>query len=84
MKKFSVALALLLALFACEEKKDAKKPQDASKNGPVSVEAIVIKATTVSESIEVAGNILPFELTEIRPEISELRADSTKSRIVQE
>jgi len=60
----------LLALFACEEKKDAKKPQDASKNGPVSVEAIVIKATTVSESIEVAGNILPFELTEIRPEIS--------------
>jgi len=70
MKKFSVALALLLALFACEEKKDAKKPQDASKNGPVSVEAIVIKATTVSESIEVAGNILPFELTEIRPEIS--------------
>jgi len=70
MKKFAVALALLLALFACEEKKDAKKPQDASKNGPVSVEAIVIKATTVSESIEVAGNILPFELTEIRPEIS--------------
>ena len=70
MKKFSVALALLLALFACEEKKDVKKPQDASKNGPVSVEAIVIKATTVSESIEVAGNILPFELTEIRPEIS--------------
>ncbi len=70
MKKFSAALALLLALFACEEKKDAKKPQDASKNGPVSVEAIIIKATTVSESIEVAGNILPFELTEIRPEIS--------------
>ena len=70
MKKFSLALSLLLALFACEEKKDAKKPQDQSKSGPVSVEAIVIKPTTVSESIEVAGNILPYELTEIRPEIS--------------
>ncbi len=70
MKKFSLALSLLMALFACEEKKDAKKPQDASKSGPVSVEAIVIRPTTVSESIEVAGNILPYELTEIRPEIS--------------
>ena len=60
----------MLALFSCEEKKDTKKPQDGSKSGPISVEAIVIKATTVSESIEVAGNILPFELTEIRPEIS--------------
>ena len=70
MKKFSLALSFLLALLACEEKKDAKKPQDASKSGPVSVEAIVIRPTTVSESIEVAGNILPYELTEIRPEIS--------------
>lgn len=70
MKKFSLALSLLLALFACEDKKDAKKPQDGSKSGPISVEAIVIRPTTVSESIEVAGNILPYELTEIRPEIS--------------
>ena len=70
MKKFSLALSLLMALLACEEKKDVKKPQDASTSGPVSVEAIVIKPTTVSTSIEVAGNILPYELTEIRPEIS--------------
>ena len=70
MKKFSLALSLLLALFACEEKKDVKKPQDASKAGPISVEGIVIRPTTVSQSIEVAGNILPYELTEIRPEIS--------------
>ena len=70
MKKFSLALSLLLALFACEDKKDAIKPQDGSKSGPISVEAIVIRPTTVSESIEVAGNILPYELTEIRPEIS--------------
>lgn len=70
MKKFILPLSLFLALFACEDKKDAKKPQDGFKSGPISVEAIVIRPTTVSESIEVAGNILPYELTEIRPEIS--------------
>lgn len=70
MKKFSFAFVLLISIFACEEKKDAKKNPENAKSGPLSVEAIVIKPTTVSSSIEVAGNILPFELTEIRPEIS--------------
>jgi membrane fusion protein (multidrug efflux system) len=34
------------------------------------VEAIVLGSTSLSNKIEVAGNILPFELTEIRSEIS--------------
>ena len=38
--------------------------------GPIAVEAILIHPTSLSEGIEVAGNILPFELTEIRPEMS--------------
>lgn len=38
--------------------------------GPLSVEGMVVKPTSLSEGIEVAGSILPFELTEIRPEIS--------------
>jgi membrane fusion protein (multidrug efflux system) len=38
--------------------------------GPLSVEALVVQPSSVSDVIEVAGNILPFELTEIRPEIS--------------
>jgi len=70
MKKYSLALVLILAMLACEEKKDAKKSPENSKSGPLSVEAIVIQPTTVSSAIEVAGNVLPFELTEIRPEIS--------------
>jgi membrane fusion protein (multidrug efflux system) len=38
--------------------------------GPLSVEGMVVKYSTLAEGIEVAGNILPFEITEIRPEIS--------------
>ena len=48
----------------------SQKTTDAGKMGPINVEAMVIKPSSVSEVIEVAGNILPFELTEIRPEIS--------------
>lgn len=63
--------ALLLVLFiACNEKKETKKTTDGSKMGPLSVEGMVVKPTSLSEGIEVAGSILPFELTEIRPEIS--------------
>ncbi len=41
-----------------------------SNSGPLTVESIAVKASSLSENIEVAGNILPFELTEIRPEIT--------------
>lgn len=70
MKKICIATLILLSFVACEEKKDAKKTTDGSKMGPISVEAILINPTSLSEGIEVAGNILPFELTEIRPEMS--------------
>lgn len=70
MKKCLSALLVLALASACHEKKESKKTTDASKMGPLSVEAIVIKPSSVSESIEVAGNILPFEMTEIRSEIS--------------
>ncbi len=38
--------------------------------GPLKIEAIIVTASSLSAKIEVAGNILPFELTEIRSEIS--------------
>ncbi len=70
MKKSIVAACFLLFAWSCKEKQMSQKTTDAGKMGPINVEAMVIKPSSVSEVIEVAGNILPFELTEIRPEIS--------------
>jgi membrane fusion protein (multidrug efflux system) len=70
MKRIFPTALFLLLFVACNEKKEAKKTTDGAKMGPLSVEGILIKPTTLSEGIEVAGSILPFELTEIRPEIS--------------
>jgi membrane fusion protein (multidrug efflux system) len=70
MKKICFATLFLLSFIACEEKKENKKTADGSKMGPIAVEGIVIKPSTLAEGIEVAGNILPYELTEIRPEMS--------------
>ncbi|MEY3152610.1 MAG: hypothetical protein RLZZ333_1207 [Bacteroidota bacterium] len=71
MKQLTLLTAsLLVLLISCEEKKSAPKAMDSSKGGPLSVDVKIVANDTVSESIEIAGNILPFELTEIRPEIS--------------
>jgi len=70
MKKISILAVLLTALISCSEKKTTKKTTDSTKSGPLSVDVRVVVRDTVAESIEVAGNILPYELTEIRPEIS--------------
>jgi membrane fusion protein (multidrug efflux system) len=70
MKKVLVSLLMSLVLFSCENKKDSKQSSSQSKNGPLKVEAIVVQPSTLSNKIEIAGNILPFELTEIKSEIS--------------
>ena len=70
MKKISILAVLLTSLISCSEKKTTKKTTDSTKSGPLSVDVRVVVRDTVAESIEVAGNILPYELTEIRPEIS--------------
>jgi len=70
MKKIFFAPLLILIFFACKEKNEVKKTTDASKSGPLSVEAMIINPSALAEGIEIAGNILPFELTEIRSEIS--------------
>jgi membrane fusion protein (multidrug efflux system) len=71
MKQLTILASFAIALLvSCEEKKSTPKTTDVSKGGPLSVDVKIVTRDTVSESIEVAGNILPFELTEIRPEIS--------------
>jgi membrane fusion protein, multidrug efflux system len=70
-----IILALLiLCLSACgsKEKKTQVKQTAGGppKPPPMAVEAMVISPQTISDRIEVPGTILPFETTEIHPEIS--------------
>ncbi|MBI5914460.1 MAG: efflux RND transporter periplasmic adaptor subunit [Bacteroidetes bacterium] len=73
--KHSLLLALLLAglfMAACKsEKKDgAAVPAPPQRGGPLSVEGFIVKTKHLAENLAVPGTLLPFEVTEIRPEIS--------------
>lgn len=63
-------LVLGLTFMACEEEKKQEAPRRARGGGPVQAEGFVVRTTSLSENIEVPGTLLPFEVTEIRPEIS--------------
>lgn len=63
---FSLSIVLL---GACkEEKEDA--PVARRGNAPISVEGYIVKTKVLSENIVVPGTLMPFETTQIRPEIS--------------
>jgi membrane fusion protein, multidrug efflux system len=76
MTKARITLALGLVFFifiavGCKSKKKDEQPAGPPRNaGPLSVEAYVVKPSSLSSTIEVPGSLLPFETTEIRPEIS--------------
>lgn len=63
-------LVLLIVLSACKEKKEPPREQREQGNQPILAEGFIVKTTSLSENIEVPGTLLPFEATEIRPEIS--------------
>ncbi|HKH61724.1 MAG TPA: efflux RND transporter periplasmic adaptor subunit [Flavitalea sp.] len=68
----SLAL-LLLVLLSCENKnKNTPQANAAAQRGnrPMQAEGFIVKTKSLSENIEVPGTLLPFEETEIRPEIS--------------
>jgi membrane fusion protein (multidrug efflux system) len=63
---------MLVVAAACNEKK-SEPPAGASARGgnmPLQAEGFVVRTRPLNESIEMPGTILPFETTEIRPEIS--------------
>jgi membrane fusion protein, multidrug efflux system len=67
-----VFLSISLFTFSCNS--DGKKtsvPQGGSarRGGPVSVDAFVVKHSSVSESVQIPGSLLPFEETQIRAEV---------------
>lgn len=70
MKKFLSSILVATVFISCADKKESIKSSGPQQNGPLSVEATIIKTSPLSENIQVGGTILPFEITEIRPEIS--------------
>lgn len=80
MKKLVLFGLIMPVLFmACGEKKEGKKGGQGgqggggaanNRNAPVNVEGYIVRTSSVSNSIEVPGNILPFESTELHPEVA--------------
>jgi membrane fusion protein (multidrug efflux system) len=59
-----------LALFACNGKKDNMAASAARPTqGPVTVDAFIVRPSSVSEAVQIPGSLLPFEETQIRPEV---------------
>ena len=69
-----LSLFIILVLSACgsTDKKEAEKTKQdgAAKPPALQVEASIVKSQSISDNIEAGGSILPFESTEIHPEIS--------------
>ncbi len=75
---FTLAIVLIsftLILTSCgsktkETKVSGKKTANFQMNAPLEVEAYIVKPTVLNSSIDVAGTLLPFEETQIFPEVA--------------
>src|SRR5437773_5845295 len=74
---FFLILAAVVLFSACSstDKKTSTTTQSSAqgpgaKQPPMMVDYVVVKPTSINEKIEVPGNLLAFESTEIHPEIS--------------
>jgi membrane fusion protein (multidrug efflux system) len=67
-------LILSSIIVSCKDEKKDEAPANnraaGGGNRPVQAEAFIVKTKALSESLEVPGTLMPFEETEIRPEIS--------------
>ena len=64
-------LLIIVAYSSCKEnKEETPVSRDDEKNAPLQAEGFITKVREMSENIEVPGTLLPFETTEIRPEIA--------------
>lgn len=73
MKNATVLLfVVMVILVACSSKNEPGKnnPPSANKDMSSIVEGYIVKPSTISNSIEVAGNLMPYESTELHPEVS--------------
>jgi len=72
--KYKNLFAIILLLFfisSCGSKSTAPKPANKMREATVlSVEGFLVHPSVLNASIEVAGTLLPFEETEIHPEVA--------------
>jgi membrane fusion protein (multidrug efflux system) len=73
--KRPIVLGFVLSLFiiSCKEEKKENASAGragADRNKPVQAEAFVVRTKALHENLEMPGTLMPFEVTEIRPEIS--------------
>lgn len=67
---FFIVLSTLLIFSSCKSKKaDSAGGGRQRQQGPLSVDAFVIKPSAISEDVEVPGSLMPFEETAIRAEV---------------
>lgn len=74
-RKSRIVTGIILAFIFVSCKNEKKEtPANAGRTGggdrPVQAEAFIVKTKSLSENLEIPGTLLPFEATEIRPEIS--------------
>jgi membrane fusion protein, multidrug efflux system len=68
--RVGLVVSLIVGL-GCGEKKSGTPPAAARQgNVPLQAEGFVVRTRPLTENIEMPGTLLPFETTEIRPEIS--------------
>ena len=73
--KFPVArylsvLALVVSVSCTQEKKSDSPTRSRSANAYLEAEGFVVRSRSLAENIEMPGTLMPYETTEIRPEIS--------------
>jgi membrane fusion protein (multidrug efflux system) len=71
--RFFVLMGMIsMGIFGCKEKKDLTGGGRGNTRGkgPLAVEGFLVEKRSVSETVEVAGTLLPFEETAIRAEVS--------------
>jgi membrane fusion protein, multidrug efflux system len=72
MKKLLLFVPLWAFLFlSCGNKKKPAAPAgNTAANTPLSIEGLVIKPQAIEDELKISGSLLPFEQTELHPEIA--------------
>jgi membrane fusion protein, multidrug efflux system len=71
-RSFLISSFCILVIASCNSKKSAGpagQQAGGRPSGPISVDAFVVKPSSVSEDVQVPGSLLPFEETQIKAEV---------------